>query len=152
MVHLLTDQFLPLSQWIWKINYCRYMGYFVICNSVICKLSPKVGEGQRWEPYVLKNTQQGKIWSCYLLSCRTGIGHRHAVAQNCDYLHTVPWAVQAKKYSVLIYMASIFMGHHVTELVTSDEGPERIKDEFEAVSSKGHVWIYHLPSPRPSTW
>lgn len=44
------------------------------------------------------------------------------------------------------------MGHYVTKLVMSDEGPECIKGEFETVSSKEHVWIYHLPSPRLSDW
>lgn len=50
--------------------------------------------------------------------------------------------------SVLTYVASMFTGHRITKLFTSDEGP----DEFKAVSSKGHVWIYCFLSPTSSNW
>lgn len=56
MVHLPTITTMGLEN-----TLLQMQGYFVICNRVICKLSPRVGEGQRWERYVLKNTQQGKI-------------------------------------------------------------------------------------------
>lgn len=44
--------------------------------AVICKLSPKVGKGSEDGQHMfVKNTQQGKIMSYYLLPWSTGTKH-----------------------------------------------------------------------------
>lgn len=63
---------------------------------MICKLSPKVGKGSEDGSHMfVKNTQQGKIMSYYLLPCRTGTKHSRLRLKRVGiYAFPVP----AKKY------------------------------------------------------